>query len=68
MILKNLTDFVGVDEIKGIKFTVKTEDVSGHQRPHVHVSTTSAEMSIAIDDAEILVCSGKISPLQKNLL
>lgn len=67
MILKNLSDFVRVDEVKGIKFIVRTDEMSGHHRPHLHVSTGSAEMSIAIDDAEILACSGKISPPQKKM-
>lgn len=64
MILKNITDFVVIKRIKGIKFEVRTDEQSGHHRPHLHVSTSSASLSIAIDDGEILAQSGKISPPQ----
>lgn len=67
MILRNLSDFVKIAEINGIKFEVKTNEQCGHHRPHLHVSTSSASMSIAIDDGEILACSGKISPSQKKM-
>lgn len=36
-------------------------------RPHLHVSTSSASMSVAIDNGDILACSGKISPAQKKM-
>ena len=64
MILRNITDFVVVKRINGIKFEVRTDEQSGHHRPHLHVTTPSASLSIAIDDGEILAKSGKISPLQ----
>nr|WP_316616995.1 DUF4160 domain-containing protein [uncultured Ruminococcus sp.] len=64
MILKNITDFAVVKRINGIKFEVRTDEQSGHHRPHLHVSTSSASLSIAIDDGEILAKSGKISPPQ----
>lgn len=67
LILKDLSQFVQIAKINGIKFEVRTNEKSGHHRPHLHVSTSSAEMSIAIDDGEILVCSGKISPPQKRM-
>jgi len=66
-ILRNISDFVQIAKINGIKFEVRTNEQSGHHRPHLHVSTTSAAMSIAIDDGEILACSGKISPPQKKM-
>ena len=67
LILRNITQFVQLAKINGIKFEVRTNEQSGHHRPHLHVSTSSASMSIAIDDGEILVCSGKISPPQKKM-
>jgi len=67
LILRNLSDFVQIERINGIKFEVRTNEQSGHHRPHLHVSTSSANMSIAIDDFEILACSGKISPVQKRM-
>ena len=52
MILRNITDFVVVKRINGIKFEVRTDEQSGHHRPHLHVSTSSASLSIAIDDGK----------------
>lgn len=63
--LRNISEFVQIEKINGIKFEVRTNEQSGHHRPHLHVSTSSAAMSVAIDDGEILACSGKISPSQK---
>ena len=65
--LKDITQFVQLAKINGIKFEVRTNEQSGHHRPHLHVSTSSASMSIAIDDGEILACSGKIAPPQKKM-
>lgn len=65
--LRNLTDFVQIAKINGIKFEVRTNEQSGHHRPHLHVSTSGASMSVAIDDGEILAYSGKISPAQKKM-
>lgn len=66
-ILRNVTDFVQIEKKNGIKFEVRTNEQSSHHRPHLHVSTSSASMSIAIDNGEILACSGKISPPQKKM-
>jgi len=65
-ILRNISDYVKVDSEKGLKFIVRSDEMSGHHRPHLHVESSSASMSIAIDNAEILACSGKISPAQKR--
>ena len=67
MILRNLTEFVQVAKINGIKFEVRTNEQSGHHRPHLHVSTSSASISIAIDNGDILAKSGKISPPQLKM-
>ena len=67
LFLRNLTDFVQIAKINGIKFEVRTNEQSGHHRPHLHVSTSSASMSVAIDDGEILACTGKLSPAQKKM-
>ena len=61
MMLRNLTEFVQVAKINGIKFEVRTNEQSGHHRPHLHVSTSSASISIAIDNGDILAKSGKIN-------
>ena len=63
-ILKNISQFQEIKRIDGIKFEVRANEQSGHHRPHLHVSTSSASLSIAIDDGEILAQSGKISPAQ----
>lgn len=63
-ILKDFSQFVVIKRTNGIKFEVRTNEQSGHHRPHLHVSTSSASLSIAIDDGEILAQSGKISPAQ----
>ena len=63
-ILKNICDFVQVGRVNGIRFEVYSNE-QGHNRPHLHVSTADANMSIAIDNDDILACSGKISPAQK---
>ena len=63
-ILRDITNFVTIEKINEIKFEVRTNEQSGHHRPHLHVSTSSASLSIAIDDGEILARSGKISPHQ----
>lgn len=65
--LRNISDFVQIEKVNGIKFEVRTNEQSGHHRPHLHVSTSSAAMSVAIDDGEILACRGKISPSQKKM-
>lgn len=67
LILRNISDFVQIAKINGIKFEVRTNEQSGHHRPHLHVSTSSASLSIAIDDGEILAKSGKISPPQLKM-
>lgn len=64
-ILKNICDFVQVGRINGIRFEVYSNE-QGHNRPHLHVSTADANMSIAIDNGDILACSGKISPAQRK--
>lgn len=63
-ILRDISNFVTIKRINGIKFEVRTNEQSGHHRPHLHVSTSSASLSIAIDDGEVLAQSGKISPSQ----
>ena len=42
LILKDLSRFVQIAKINGIKFEVRTNEKSGHHRPHLHVSTSSA--------------------------
>ena len=64
-ILKNICDFVQVGRVNGIRFEVYSNE-QGHNR-HLHVSTADANMSIAIDNGDILACSGKISPAQKKM-
>lgn len=66
MILRNISDFVQIAKVNGIKFEVRTNE-QGHNRPHLHVSTSSASMSIAIDNGDILAYSGKISPPQRKM-
>lgn len=63
-ILKDISDFVLIAKINGIKFEVRTNENSGHHRQHLHVSTSSASLSIAIDNGDILAQSGKISQIQ----
>ena len=36
-ILRNITDFVQIAKTNGIKFEVRTDEQSGHHRPHLHV-------------------------------
>ena len=67
MFLRDISQFVQLAKINGIKYEVRTDEQSGHHRPHLHVSTSSASMSVAIDNGEILACSGKISPAQKKM-
>lgn len=67
MFLKNISDFVQIAKINGIKFEVYTNEQGKHHRAHIHASTSSAALSIAIDNADILACSGKISPTQKRM-
>ena len=52
-ILKNICDFVQVGRINGIRFEVYSNE-QGHNRPHLHVSTADANMSIAIDNGRYL--------------
>jgi|LSQX01.1.fsa_nt_gb hypothetical protein len=63
-VLRNLSDYVRIGNTNGIKFEIRTNEQSGHHKPHLHVSTSSADLSIAIDDGKILANSGKISPAQ----
>ena len=67
LFLRDFSQFVQLAKINGIKYEVRTDEQSGHHRPHLHVSTSSASMSVAIDNGEILACSGKISPAQKKM-
>ena len=64
LIFRDVTNFVAIKRINGLKFEVRTNEQSGHHRPHLHVSTSSASLSIAIDDGEVLAQTGKISPSQ----
>lgn len=61
--LKNFSDYGQIGKTNGIKFEIRTNE-QGHNRPHLHVSTSSASMSVAIDNGEVLAKSGKISPAQ----
>ena len=63
IILRNISDYALIGKVNGIKFEIRTNE-QGHNRPHLHVSTSSASMSISIDDGTILAQSGKISPAQ----
>lgn len=67
LFLRDFSQFVQLAKENGIKYEVRTDEQSGHHRPHLHVSTSSASMSVAIDNGEILACSGKISPAQKKM-
>jgi hypothetical protein len=67
LFLRDISQFVQLAKINGIKYEVRTDEQSGHHRPHLHVSTSSASMSVAIDNGDILACSGKISPAQKKM-
>lgn len=53
-----------VGKCDNLIFEVRTKE-KGHNTPHVHVSTTVASLSIAIETGEILAQSGNISG--KNL-
>lgn len=64
LIFRDVTNFVAIKRINGLKFEVRTNEQSGHHRPHLHVSTSSASLSIAIDDGEVLAQTGKIPPSQ----
>ena len=66
-ILRNISQFVTIEKVKGIKFEIRTNEQSGHHRPHLHVSTNNASLSIAIDNGEILAQSGTISPPQLKM-
>ena len=66
LILRNISDFVQLDKVKGIKFEIRTKE-KGHNTPHLHVITEKAQMSVAIENGEILECSGRISNPQKNM-
>lgn len=66
VILKNFSDYVRIGKTNGIKFEIRTNE-QGHNRPHLHVSTSSASMSVAIDNGEVLAKSGKISPAQTKM-
>lgn len=66
LFLKNITVFVQVAKVNGIKFEIRTNE-QGHNRPHLHVSTSSASMSIEIDNGDILAFSGKVSPAQRKM-
>jgi len=67
MILRNISQFAVVGRINGIRFEIRTNEQSGHHRPHLHVSTSNASLSIAIDNGDILAQSGKISPPQLKM-
>lgn len=63
--LRNISEFVQLANIKGIKFIVRTNENGNHHKPHLHVEISNgASMSIAIEDGEILALSGKILPSQ----
>ncbi len=66
LILRNISDFVVVERIGGLKFIIRTDENSGHHKPHLHVESADMSMSVAIEDAEILASSGKISPPQRK--
>ena len=61
-ILRNISDFVLIKEVNGIRFEVYTKEKGSHHILHLHVSTSSASMSISIEDGEIFAKTGKISP------
>ena len=60
MILRNISDFVRIAVVNGIRFEVYTNEKGSHNWPHLHVSTSSASLSITIDDGTILAQSGRL--------
>ncbi len=66
VLLRNIMDFRVIARENGIKFLVHSNENTGHHRPHFHAATSSAEMVIAIDNGDVIECSGKISPAQKR--
>lgn len=48
-----------VGKCDNLTFEVRTKE-NGHNKPHIHVSTSAASLSIAIETGEILAQSGSI--------
>lgn len=51
------TEFVQLARIDGM-------EQSGHHIPHIHLETSSASLSIAIETQDVLAISGNINPSQ----
>lgn len=66
VILRNISDFVQIAKLDGIRFEIRAKE-QGHNIPHLHVSTSSASLSIAIETGEILAQKGKIAPAQLKM-
>lgn len=66
IILKNFSDYAQVGKVNGIKFEIRPKE-RGHNIPHLHVSTSSSRMSVAIESGEVLALTGKISSSQKKM-
>jgi len=64
LILRNIMDYATIGRVKGIKFIIHTNENTGENRPHLHVETSDASISVAIDNGDILARSNKISPPQ----
>lgn len=58
------TEFVQLARIDGMKFIIRSNEQSGHHIPHIHLETSSASLSIAIETQEVLAISGNINPSQ----
>lgn len=62
--MRNITYFVQIAKVKEVKLEVYTNEQGKHNKAHLHASTSRASMSTAIEDSEVLACSGKISHLK----
>lgn len=58
------TEFVQIARIDGMKFIIRSNEQSGHHIPHIHLETSSASLSIAIETQDVLAISGNINPSQ----
>ena len=60
-----LTEAV-IDRKGELTFIIKTKETEQHHYKHLHIETSSASITINIENAEIINCSGKLTPTNKN--
>lgn len=61
------TQFAIVEKLDGMRFIIHSKENCGHNRGHVHIESSGAEIEIDLQSFEIINMSGKMNNHKKKL-